>query len=352
MANAAIQQDAAQIDAITAEPGEDAEAAFLRHYAGDENLPEGDEEPKKNTPKAPKANEEIEETSEETPEETEDDSEGEPSEDDETEADETEEEPAGKRVVLEPDADAVIKHKVDGKEIEIPVKDLTRLYGQEAALTRKSQETAELKKTVEADSQRYTAGLDTMLQRAVERFKPYANIDFLVLSKDPDISAQDLQSLRTQAQAAYEDVNFLQSQLNDVVQKQQHARHNTLVQQAQESWKVLSNEDTGIKGWNEEKYNDIRQYALKAGLAKDVVNELVDPVAIKMLHKAMLFDKGEKALVTTKKVAHTPSKIIKSTPDNVLNKTKGKPVESALAKLKRTGSQDDAADAFLAMMQA
>ena len=307
---AAIQTDAAKTETVTSAPGEDAEAAFLRHFAGDESLPEGDEEEKEKKPKAPKSEEDAETTSEETPEEDE----AEPEETDEDETEETEakedDKDAKKRIVLEADADAVVRHKVDGKDIEIPVKDLTRLYGQEAALTRKSQEAADLRKTVDADGQRYTTGLESILQRAVERFKPYANLDFLMLSKDPDISAQDLQALRTQAQSAYDDVNFLQTQLGDVVAKQQTVRHTALVTQAQESWKYLSNEETGIKGWNDAVYNDIRQYALKAGLNKTVVNELVDPQAIKMLHKAMLYDKGEKALTTTKKVAHTPTKII------------------------------------------
>lgn len=347
MANAAIQLDAA-IETLSVEPGEDAEATFLRHFAGDENLPEDGDEEEEKKPKAKPDADESDETDEETPSETDDEDE---TTDDEDDHEAEPKEDAKKRVVLEADDEAVIKHKVDGKDVEIPVKDLTRLYGQEAALTRKSQEAADLRKTVDADGQRYTTGLETILQRAVERFKPYANLDFLVLSKDPDITAQDLQALRTQAQSAYEDVNFLQTQLQDTVQKQQNARHTALVTQAQESWKVLSDETSGIKGWNEAVYNDIRQYALKAGLDKGVVSELVDPHAIKLLHKAMLYDKGEKALVTVKKVAHTPSKIIKGSSEQVVTKSKGKPVEAAMARLKRSGTQDDASDVFLSMMQ-
>jgi hypothetical protein len=67
------------------------------------------------------------------------------------------------------DDGAYVKLKVDGEEKEVPVKDLTRLYGQEAALTRKSQEVAEQRKQAEAESQKHVSALQVLLTRAQEK---------------------------------------------------------------------------------------------------------------------------------------------------------------------------------------
>lgn len=350
MVDKAIPTDALEV--ITAAEGEDAEAAFLRAYAPDADKPSGDADEEKKKAK-PAADAEAE-TSEETPEE-----------DADTEGDETEQEAetegeddsaSRKRVVLDQDAEAFVKHKVDGKEVEIPVKELTRLYGQEAALTRKSQETAAAQKAVEENGARYTAGLETLLQRALDDFKPYADINFLALAKDPTISAEDLAALQTQATAAYNNVNFLNTQLDETVKSAEAARVTNLRTAAVASWKVLADPATGITGWDEPLYNEIRTYAKATGLPARSVDELVDPAAIKILHKAMLYDKGQqaaaKSAVKVVKVDKEPKRIIKATPAPVIAKSKANGVDGSMAKLASTGDVDDAAAVFLARMNA
>ena len=297
-----------------------------------------------------KADEPEEEITEETSDESPEESEGE-----ETEGEETEEKPAKdkkSKIILEADADAVVKHKVDGKDIEIPVKDLTRLYGQEASLTRKSQELSEVRKSSDTALQKYVAGVETLLQRAQAEYEPYSKINFLALAKDPDISGDDLAVLQSQAQKAYQNVEFLKGELDGTVQQHQQARHQRLLEEAKKGWDTLSNPETGIKGWGEPLYKEVRGYALSTGLAKQVVDELVDPAAIKILHKAMLYDKGQKAMVSTKKVDKNPKKVIRSSSEQTTTQIKSKSSDaSAMAKLKKSGSQDDAMEVFLARMQ-
>lgn len=349
MVDKAIQTDAHEV--ITAAEGEDAEAAFLRAYAPDADKPSGEpeeDEDKKAKP-APKADDkDSEETPEDEPEAEDDDAVDEDQDDDEG--------TSRKRVVLDQDAEAFVKHKVDGKEVEIPVKELTRLYGQEAALTRKSQETAAAQKAVEENGARYTAGLETLLQRALTDFKPYADINFLALAKDPSVSAEDLAALQAQATAAYNNVHFLNTQLDETVKQAETARVTNLRKAATESWKVLADPATGITGWDEPLYNDIRAYAKSTGLPARSVDELVDPAAIKILHKAMLYDRGQKAAVKAAvkvvKVDKEPKRIIKSTPAPVIEKSKGKGGDSSMAKLAATGDVEDAADVFFARMTA
>lgn len=344
----AILSDAPEV--ITSEPGEDAGDAFLRAFTADpETVSDSDEEEdKKAKPKA----DDKDETSEETPEETDDsDADEETDEDDDSEDKPEAKEKTNARVVLEADAEAFVKHKVDGKDVEIPVKDLTRLYGQEAALTRKSQETAELRKVVDDTGAKYNAGLEALLSRALESFKPYADLNFLALAKDPDITAEDIAALQKQAGDKYADVQFLTTKLEETVRDAAQARHTTLVKAAGEAWKVLADPTTGIPGWSTDTYNEVRTYAKAAGIPAQSVDELVDPIAVKILHKAMLYDKGKSADVKTIKVDKEPKRIIKSSSNAVVTKSKGSAKEASFAKLVKSGTAEDASDYFLAQMQ-
>lgn len=297
---------------------------------------------------------ENEEASDEGPEESEDDEESETDDEDESEEEpdeDSEDTKKGKKVVLEANADAYVKAKIDGEEREISIKDLTRLYGQEAALTRKSQEAAEIKKAADTQGAKYVAGLENLVKRAQERWSPYSQINFLALTKDPDINAQELTALTSEAQKAWEDLQYLQGSLDNVLKDAVDQRRNNLMTQAKEAVKVLSDPKTGIDGWSDKLYNDIRAFAINSGLDATMVNELVDPQAIKLLHKAMLFEKGSQAAKTvTKKVDKTPKRIIKGQPEVVTKSRKPSNADAAYKKLQQSGSLDDATDAILARM--
>ena len=286
-------------------------------------------------------------------EETEDGEEAEANETDE-DADETDEDAGeeegllkSKKITIEPEADAWVK--IGDKEVA--VKDLAKLYGRDEDLTVKTAEAEGAKKALETNATRYTAGLEAMLQRAVERAEPYSKINFLALTKDPNVSVEELNALHTEAQRAFSDVEYLKTSLDGVVNEMHQARHTELVKQGQEAWKTLSDPEKGIKGWSEDKYKEVSSFAIASGIDKRVVDELVDPAAIKIIHMAMLYSKGAKAAVATKKVDKSPKKIIKGNTGGVAQKVRSESDKSAFEKLRRTGSIDDAADAFLSRMK-
>jgi hypothetical protein len=258
----------------------------------------------------------------------------------ESEEEETEDDDRPKRSL---DDDAVVKIKVDGEEIEAKVKDLKRLYGQEAALTKKSQAVSTKLKEAEETGARYVAALGSLLDRAKERAEPYARIDWLVASKN--LTDDELVALRSEAQKAYDDVNFFNQELEAFMGQAQSHRQSILMEQAKETVQVLKRD---IPGWNEKVYDDIRNFAVESGMDRNVINNLVDPVAIKMLHSAMLYNKGKKAATT--KINKSPKKLVKSTTSAEVTKKviSNKGSDDASAKLRKTGSIDDAAEAFLA----
>ena len=272
--------------------------------------------------------------------------------DDTDDDDDTEDEgkPKPKEKAKDTSDDVTVKVMVDGKEHEVSVGSLKRLYGQEASLTRKSQEVAAKRKEIDEIGAKQVVGLTTMFNRAQERAKPYAEIDFLALAKDPRFTAEELTSLRKEAQKAFDDVKFFGDELEGVYKDAQARRHADLKTQAVEAHKVLNDPKNGIPGWSQSLYNDIRQFAISNGLNADVVNELTDPHAMKLIHKAMLYEKGQKALKKTTKVVKTPKRIVKSSSVDAAAKAKPSKSKQASDNLRRTGSIDSATDVFLSRM--
>lgn len=319
---------------------------FFRRIVADAEQPSADdeeEEDKEDNEDEPDdsndADDEPSEPEEETPEEDESDDEEEAEEESETEE---------KDQKLYASDDTFVKLKVDGKEVEASVKDLKRLYGQEQSLTRKSQEAAEIKKKADEAVVKHVTGLEKLLERAKEQAAPYANINFLALTKDPNVSSEELSALSDAATRAFENVRYLEQELDGVFKATQAERQQQMMVQAKEAIKILTDPKTGIPGWNEQMYNDIRKFAVDTGMNEQIVNEMVDPVAFKILHMAMQYQKGKSALNKTKKVDKTPKRIIKGTPEETVKRAKANPKQEVYKRLKETGSVDDAADAFMA----
>jgi hypothetical protein len=324
---------------------------FLRHLTKkDAQEPSEKEEEGEDTKEDVTETEEEteEETSDESPEDdTEEDSEETEEDDEETEeAEETTDTKAKKPTVIESE-DALVKIKVDGQEVTASIKDLKRLYGQEASLTRKSQEAAQIKQKAEESGQKYVAGLESLLNRAKEQAAPYANINFLALTKDPNVSSEELAALSDAANKAFDNVRYLESELDGVIKTANEQRQQQLMVAAKEAIKVLTDPKTGIPGWNEQLYNDIRRFAVDSGMNEQVVNDMVDPTAFKILHMAMQYQKGKTAVTKTKKVDKTPKRIIKGTPDETIKKSKTSQKTDAFKRARDTGHVDDAAEAFL-----
>jgi hypothetical protein len=324
----------------------DAAEAFLDRWKdeGNESSPEATEV-KEKTPVKPaleaeQEQEEVEEAEEaaediEDPEEEPTDAEEDTEEESDEGVEEEGEEPAKK--TLEDDSEVEIK--VNDEVLKVSVKDLKRLYGQEAALTRKSQEVAAKRKEVEATEQKLSASLQKLYEKAAVRWEPYSKIDMLVASKQLD--ADQFAALRAEAQAAFEDFRFISEEANAFVEQTQAQRQEQMKAAAQEAVKVLK--DT-IPGWSSSLYDNIREYAINNGMDAEVINSLVDPVAIQLIHKARLYDESKK--VVTKKKVLTPKKVIK-TSVSPNSKDLSPKKEEALKRLRATGDVEDAAEAFL-----
>jgi hypothetical protein len=346
----AIKDDAALLNEY---PEALDENSFAAAFMDDSDPEEGDDASKKKPSKKAEddtteqdneTDEDAEENSDESPEEAEGEDEG--NEDDK-------DEPQAKKFADDSD-DTYVKVKVGDEVHEVKVKDLQRLYGQEASLTRKSQEVAEERKTIDTKRAENIAAYDVLLKRASERADQYRALPWTQLMKDPNVPADQLQALQAEAAKALEDETFLKTELGNFMQKVQAEQTTARRTAAQECLKAINNAESPhhIKGWNDALYNDIRSFGTEMGLPAETVNQLTDPGAIKIIHMAMQFQRGAKKVVVTKKVNKTPTRIVKNSASSPA--ARGTPAQvtakSAVKQAKATGSMQDAANAFEALM--
>jgi hypothetical protein len=321
----------------------DATDAFLDRWKDSEETSDpdkGDTKPSEEV--ADEILEEHEETEadpDDTEEETEEAEESEDDESEEEEAEEDEETEDDEEPKKSLDDDSEVEIKVDDEVHKVSVKDLKRLWGQEAALTKKSQQVAEKRKEVEAQGTKYAAGLQHLYEKAAAKWEPYSKIDMLVASKQLD--ADQFAQLRQEAQKAYEDFAFLTQEVDGFVKNIEVQRQDALKAQASEAVTVLKEK---IPNWSNETYDKIRVFAIEHGMEAETVNNIVDPVAIMLINKARLYDESQK--ITLKKKIKTPKKVVKAGTTTIADVKSDKKQES-LVKLRQSGSVDDAADAFL-----
>jgi len=284
----------------------DAADAILDRWADGEDLSDNNEELEATDEPS---NEETEEDTSDTQDDEEQDYEEveetdeDPDNDDTEDQDEpeTEEEDDETEVLLSDET--MVEISVDGEVKQASLKDLKRLHGQEASLTRKSQEVAAKRKEAEDALGKAHISYQKLLERAEARMKPYAEVDMLVASRQ--MSTEDFAAFRRESQEAEKDLKFLQEESNAFYQEAQAQQQKQVQEAATECIKVLKND---LPDWGDELYNDIRNYAVSQGLPQEQVDQYVDPQVIKILNKARLYDQT-KATAETKKAK---AKVIKT----------------------------------------
>ena len=191
--------------------------------------------------------------------------------------------------------DQIVDINVNGESKQVSVKDLKRLYGQEASLTKKSQDLANQRKQSDESLAQTQLSYQKLLERAEARFKPYADIDMLVASRqmDPDTFAQ----LRQDAKQAEEDLTFLKEESNTLVSQQQQQFAEQSKEAAANCVKVLQEQ---LPDWGNELYSDIRNYAVKSGLPQEQVDQYTDPQVIMLINKARLYDQSKQSAKSKK----------------------------------------------------
>lgn len=279
--------------------------------------------------------EEADEESEEELEDSDEDGEeegGDPSDDDESDGD-----PDGQS-----DEDPEFEVTVDGESRKAKLSELTRLYGQEAALTKRSQAVADQNRVLEAQGLYLSKIYDTRLETARKAVEKYKDVDLFQAYRELD--QDEFEALKTAKEAADAELAVIEREAGDFVQKAHQAKQTYLRQEAQKAIPVIKK---AIPDWTDKTYADVRSYAVSQGMPASAVNEIVDPAAIVMIHKAMQFDSTKsKAAEVKKKVTKTSKKATRKSTNKVDSQSQS--LKRLRAKAAESGDIDDIAAAFLA----
>lgn len=250
----------------------------------------------------------------------------------EEESDEAEEE-------SKPEIEYVTEGLVDVNGEAVDIQELKQGHLRQSDYTRKTQALAEKRNEAEETQRQYETQLNALSVAAVGDLSKFDNVDWARLK------AQDPEQHKT-VLAEYErvknNVDWLKNQTATYNEQQTQREQAELKAKAAEAVETLK---ATIPDWSTDLYAKIGQYAFSQGIDKAEFDQVIDPRLITVLHKAMRFDGAVK--VTKKKIAKSPKKTLsgsKSAP-----KPSNQKYNKALARLRETGSQDDATAVFMTL---
>ena len=251
----------------------------------------------------------------------------------------------------EPDED-VLLFKVPGVEQEVSSDDLVKGYMMQedysrktAALAQERDAFSETSQAVQKEREQYSTLL-TELEQAIKTAVP-KEPDWAALKIDnPTEYAQQREVWRdrndTLAKIAQEKETVAQKHAEDfqvVLQKRVAEERDKLIEAVPE-WKDAKVLTTGQV--------ELSAYAIQVGFTTEELNEVVDHRAIVLLRKAMLYDQLQGTKPIVQKKAKKAPVIKPGAPKRTPSKKKGKQIQRAREQLKKSGTQDDAANAFYA----
>lgn len=244
--------------------------------------------------------------------------------------------------------DALVEVKVGEDTHRVAVRDLKRLFGQEAALTRRSQEVASERTALQQEAERTKTVLQKALERAEAKAKPYAEMDFWKLSRELD--GDTFEEVRRAAREAFDEVNFLRTEMDEANQTISRSAQAAQASAAQACVKELTDKNSPhyVEGWGAPLYQEILGFARDQGFD---ASKVTDPAAIKMIRMAMLYERGRTVVRTkVKKVAEQPKTPLRPGSAGGASPTQ-RADRAAVTRLRNSGSAEDAEAAFMARLR-
>ena len=243
------------------------------------------------------------------------------------------------------------KVKVNGEEREVPLSELLKGYSLESDYRVKTSQIAEQARAVQAQA----AQAQALQAHYAQQLQTYQSqlAQMQPAPPDPNLIQSDPVSFLQQQQA----YQSWQQQMQAVHAERQQLEQQTQMQQMQSRQALLAQQaellTKAIPDWADEskakaEKASLSEYLTKLGFSREEVGQVADHRAVVMARKAMLYDQlMTKQADATKKVASLPPKAPQR-PGNGVAPTDGR--TRAVQSLKRSGSVEDAANVFAAML--
>jgi hypothetical protein len=250
----------------------------------------------------------------------------------------------------EPDDEPTYSVKVAGEEKELTLTELKTLAQQGADYTKKTQQVAEQRKALEAESvaidqarqlrDAYAERLQAM-EQLLSSPEQSENLEYLKES-DPIGYAVKVAELSQQK----EQLQAIQAERYRIAEQQQaekqHALQGYIAQQAARLSEVLPEYSDPVKG--EKLRSELRVFAKDIGFTDQELSMVRDSRQVLALHKAMLYDKLQKSKPDVNKRVNEATKTIKS--GNSVKPVTSDQVKKQQQQLKQSGKVRDAAKLF------
>lgn len=239
-----------------------------------------------------------------------------------------------------------IKYRFNGEELEISVGEVKRLAGQEQALQHRSKDVAALERRTKELHDRAEAVGEAMYADAVTKFKAWESTDWAHLLKTLDSSQYNY--LYAEYQKDANAVQFFGQSLDRVVADRRLQAEQELHERSAHVMRELSDPETGIKDFSQDKLAEIGRYFMDQGVPQDRLGDVFHSPLLRIAEKARLYDLAQKAKTTP--VVKTPKKIVKNRVAVEVSRTasNGSSAKKAMAELNQKGGKQAAINALLA----
>jgi hypothetical protein len=253
----------------------------------------------------------------------------------------------------ESDAGELVEVEIDGLKLSVPADQADKLqkgYLRQSDYSRRMNEVGEKEKALAqrieiADklaqgAEKYAAALAKVNQYDAE-IKQFDSVNWNQMEReDPSRASLIAVKLMRLQQARQDAVNEAQGIDREI----QESRTNEINAKRAEMDKVLAK---NLKGWGDELGTQITKYALETGWTREALSQLTDPQVVIALDKARRFDALQKSTETIRAKAKSAPPVVKP---GAQRPAPDKRAES-MARLRKSNSLDDAADAFLSRMK-
>lgn len=328
------------------------EAAITADNAQDDPVQEEVGRSKRKDPDdEPKAEEPEESEEDDQEEEPEDDTEGDDEEEEpeETPDEEDEEDPD--------DTEEVMYTTQDGEQVTLD--ELKKGYLRQSDYTKKTQAVAQARdqlqsvaQQVQQERQVLAENLNLALNVIEPQLAQLAKTDWDKLAAEDAYEYAEKRALFDQAQARYNQIVASAKQAIQAQQAQTSANHQA---RFQNELKALSMAlpDMADPTKARQLRSALKEYAISAiGLTEQEANQIVDHRMVVMMNKARLYDELQDSQVSVakKKVAKTPKKVVRAGKPTTRSERQESARKQQQAKLRKSGSVDDAVALLLGNM--
>lgn len=269
---------------------------------------------------------------------------------------ETQEESVAEEVVeIDPDADVfdIEVRTEDGKKEakKVSLSELQRGYMMQKDYQRK---TAELARAKESVTQEVAKQVTEKTSSFTQELEVLAGL--VMQHVAPELRGVNWQELAATDPAEYVRLKAKADSVGQTLQtlqaKHAQAKKVSEAESQQQRAKLIEENVTALKkdipGWNDEVYGDLMKYAIDIGFPAEEVRDWVDARTFKMLHKAKAYDALQAAKPTVEKKVVAVPKVVRPGSAGQAGDAKSEVAAKAMARLKNSGSIDDAVNFLLA----